>query len=72
MYDARAIGFDKMAQASKQDADNARRDAGTLHEAADALDGAPTRPLRAGSGRPTLPTGQDETLAQPLGRSHDS
>lgn len=38
MYDARAIGFDKMAQASKQDADNARRDAGTLHEAADALE----------------------------------
>jgi hypothetical protein len=33
-YDAMAIGAEKMAQRSLQDADNYRRDAATLHEAA--------------------------------------
>lgn len=37
-YDAMAIGFDKAAQKSAQDAVNARRDAATLHEAANALE----------------------------------
>ena len=36
-YDAIAIGAAKRAQASLQDADNARRDAATLHEAAKLL-----------------------------------
>jgi hypothetical protein len=33
-----AIGAEKMAQRSLQDADNHRRDARALHEAADALE----------------------------------
>jgi hypothetical protein len=37
-FDAIAIGCEKRAQASLQDADNARRDARTLHDAADALE----------------------------------
>jgi len=37
-FDAMAIGAEKRAQASLQDADNARRDAATLHEAAALLE----------------------------------
>ncbi len=36
-YDAMAIGADKRAQASVQDAQNARREAKMLHEAATAI-----------------------------------
>lgn len=36
-YDAMAIGADKRADASRQDADNYRRDANTLHSAAEAI-----------------------------------
>lgn len=37
-FDAIAIGAQKRADASKQDADNARRDAKTLHDAAAVLE----------------------------------
>jgi hypothetical protein len=40
-FDAIAIGADKRAYASKQDADNARRDAAVLHEAARRLEPTP-------------------------------
>lgn len=36
-YDAMAIGAEKQAQLSKQIAENHRRDAQTLHDAAEAL-----------------------------------
>ncbi len=38
-YDAMAIGARKRASASLQDADNAERDARTLHDAADKIEG---------------------------------
>lgn len=40
-YDAMASGAEKMARRSLQDADNHRRDAATLHEAANRLEGRP-------------------------------